>query len=315
VRDCGEVLECVRSAAVRFRSRSIRSFPVSANDLMLRKIAVLLGLGVVAAGALSGCNAHVRGVVVFIGDSNGVRSAQAIIDELSNRDNGYVPVMFVRAGAAIRSPDCRWNEVGCPENWDFWKIRLNEGLQKIQGDAFVVALGVNDTVDPGTPTTRGYSGYDGKIDYLMGLLPSDKMVLWTNLPCALEPVDNQTGCAVVDTALANAPLRWSNLTVLDWANAAAGHPEYMAPNDVHYSAAGQTAWSSMVAAALDARIPDPSATTSTSTTTISTSTSTTTVPDTSTTTVDTTPTTVDTTPTTVDTTPTTDATTTTTAGS
>src|SRR5207237_10657568 len=138
---------------------------------MLRRIFVLLGSVVIAVGTLAGCNAHVRGVIVFIGDSNGVRSAQAITDQLSDRDNGYVPALFVRAGAAIRSPDCKAFDRGCIDAWDFWGIRLNEGLRKIQSDAFVVELGINDTISPGTPTTRGYSSYNCKIDYLMSLLP------------------------------------------------------------------------------------------------------------------------------------------------
>jgi hypothetical protein len=146
---------------------------------MLRRIFVLLGSGVIAVGTLAGCNAHVRGVIVFIGDSNGVRSAQAITDQLSDRDNGYVPALFVRAGAAIRSPDCKAFDRGCIDAWDFWGIRLNEGLRKIQGDAFVVELGINDTISPGTPTTRGYSSYGGKIDYLSAAISAGNLQSYT----------------------------------------------------------------------------------------------------------------------------------------
>jgi len=247
---------------------------------------------------LTGCNAHVRAVVVEIGDSNGVAGAGSFVAALSDRDNGYEPVMLVRGGAAIRSPDCATADKNCVEHSDFWKIRLPEAFANVQPDAIVVELGINDTMSPGTDTTRGYAGYDGKIDYLMQLLPAGTMVLWTNLPCALEPAANQTGCAVVNAALAAAPARWPQLTMLDWSAAAAAHAEYFQTNDVHLTSAGQDAYAKFVAAALDARIPDPSGTTttvtSTSTTTTSTSTSTST---TTTSTTDTTDTTVpDTTP-------------------
>ncbi|MDQ1383264.1 MAG: hypothetical protein QOG65_643, partial [Actinomycetota bacterium] len=162
---------------------------------VIRKLSALVALAALALG-LSACNAHVRGVVVVIGDSNIVQGSTSLTSALSNRDNGYVPVLFARGGGAIRQPDCQAIETlkqPCT-TYNFWKIRLSEGLPKINGDAYVVELGINDTINPGTPTTNGYSGYDGKIDYLMALLPSDKPVLWTNLPCAIEPALNQTGC-------------------------------------------------------------------------------------------------------------------------
>jgi hypothetical protein len=269
---------------------------------VIRKLGALFALATLSFG-VSACNAHVRGVVVVIGDSNVVESATSFTNTLSNRDNGYVPVLFAHDRGAIRETDCQATEqTNQPcTTYDFWKIRLQEGLPKIDGDAFVIELGVNDTASPGTPTTTGYSGYDGKVDYLMALLPSDKPVLWTNLPCPIEPSSRQRGCAAVNAALAAASARWPNLTVLDWEAAAGNHTEWLtAPGDVHYKRVGQDAWSGLVVAALDARFPDPGGTTTTTSTTSTTST--TTVPVTTTTAPDSTTTVPDSTTTVPDTT-------------
>jgi hypothetical protein len=76
-----------------------------------------------------------------------------------------------------------------------------------------------------------------------------------------------TGCNVVNTALAVAPTRHPNLTVLDWQAASAAHPEYFNSGDVHYTPAGYSAWAGMVRDKLDAIMPEPATSTSTSTTT------------------------------------------------
>jgi hypothetical protein len=85
-----------------------------------------------------------------------------------------------------------------------------------------------------------------------------KPVLWINLPCSIEPVQYRLGCGIINWALAAAPRRWPNLTVLDWARAAVGHPEYMGPGEdaVHYSLLGYAVNANMVLAALEARMPD-----------------------------------------------------------
>jgi hypothetical protein len=88
-------------------------------------------------------------------------------------------------------------------------------------------------------------------------VPTDQAVLWTNLPCSIEPPARLTGCQTVNDALAKAPARWANLIVIDWASKAKGHPEYMSSpgKDVHLSVDGQVAWGAAVVRALDARFP------------------------------------------------------------
>jgi hypothetical protein len=119
-------------------------------------------------------------------------------------------------------------------------------------------LGINDTGKLGTATTPGYADYGQKIDWFMNSV-GGKPVLWTNLPCAIEPPARLDACRQVNYALWFAPWRWPNLTVLYWNKVANSHPEYMAApgEEVHYSVAGQWAWSKFVVDALDDRFPAP----------------------------------------------------------
>ena len=222
-------------------------------------LALLLTTGAVAAGAVTSGNTDTRGVVLFVGDSNVTLSANTIDWTLTwfhHHNNGYVPVLASRVGSTIRTPSCL-DPTGCTR-FDYWKLKLASVLPKVDADVIVNDLGINDTYEPGTATTPGYSQYGQKIDWFMNSL-GDKPVLWTNLPCALEPPDLLTGCKTVNHALSMARERWPNLTVLAWSDVANRHPEYMKSpgDDVHYSVAGQVAWSRLVVAALDARFPAP----------------------------------------------------------
>jgi hypothetical protein len=174
-----------------------------------------------------------------------------------HNDNGYVPVLASRVGSMIRTPDCLNPPTPCT-TFDYWKLKLATILPRVNANAIVNDLGINDTGKSGTATTPGYAYYGQKIDWFMNLV-GGKRVLWTNLPCAIEPPALLSGCQQVNYALSFAPRRWPNLTVLYWNNVANSHPEYMASpgKDVHYSPAGQEAWSKLVVDALDARLPAP----------------------------------------------------------
>ena len=89
----------------------------------------------------------------------------------------------------------------------------------------------------------------------MRLFPIDKPMLWTNLACANEPPTSHTGCVAVNTALAGAPARWKNLTVLDWAYKADPPADYMQRGAarVHYTAAGYDAHAQLVLAGLQSK--------------------------------------------------------------
>ena len=75
-----------------------------------------------------------------------------------------------------------------PASADYWQIRLPQVLAAVQPDVILIELGINDTDRPGTVTTTGYAAYGQKINWLLNLLPMGVPVLWSNLPCALEPV-------------------------------------------------------------------------------------------------------------------------------
>jgi hypothetical protein len=222
-------------------------------------IAVLLSAGALAAGAATSHNADTRGLVLFAGDSNITMSAGAInalTTWYEHNNNGYVPVFAPRVGAAIRTPDCL-DAAGCT-TFDYWKLKLATILPKLDADAIVTELGINDTAAQGTATTPGYASYGEKIDWFMRLV-GDTPVFWTLLPCAIEPPAREVGCKRVNAALTQASGRWSNLSVLEWNVEADPHPEYMSPSGsgIHYSAIGRAAWARFVLEALDARFAAP----------------------------------------------------------
>lgn len=226
---------------------------------LLVTVAGLLLAGVTVAGAVgtTTSNSGTRGVILFLGDSNVTLAAQNIDWSLtwnSHADNGYVPVMASRVGSSIRTPDCL-QPSGCA-TFDYWKTRLASLNGKVVPDAIVVNLGINDTASLGTSTTPGYASYPKKIDWFMALA-AGRPVLWTNLPCSIEPASRSTGCTTVNYALSLATERWPNLTVLEWNRRALNHTEYMAAPgvDVHYSARGLAAWTAFVVEALDRRFP------------------------------------------------------------
>ena len=220
-------------------------------------LTALFSVGAVTAGAVTTTptNAKTRGVVLLVGDSNINVGAEAIERTLTQPDNGYVPIFAARNGAKIRTPDCP-DELTCT-TFDYWKTKLAGLTSKIKADVIVNDLGINDTIVPGTETTPGYLFYGRKIDWFMNLV-GGKPVLWTTLPCAIEPSSRQTGCKTVNFELYRALDRWPNLTVLAWAAEADQHPTYLPPTgDVHYTPAGQWAWARFVQAALDARLAAP----------------------------------------------------------
>jgi hypothetical protein len=197
--------------------------------------------------------ANATTVPAIVGDSNVLLATGALSLTFFNRNDTFPVVVIARVGSGIRFTDCSPDSKRCATN-DYWKVRLGDVLRRVHPDAYVVNLGVNDTAQLGTATTQGYAGYENKIDYFLALL-GNRPVLWTNLPCRIEPKQRLVGCNAVNAALASAPSRHRNLTVLDWAQVANAHPEWMAAfaGGVHYTASGYAAWSSLVANELDAR--------------------------------------------------------------
>jgi hypothetical protein len=247
------------------RGRAWRSFSGRRLWAVIFAIVAIVVMTTVPFGAVVGSastprNDGVRGVVLFVGDSNITLSAASVdwtLTWLSHADNGYVPVLASRVGASIRNQDCLI-ATGC-KTTNYWKAKLAGILSRVNPNAIVSDLGVIDTNHRGTSTTSGYSHYGHKIDWFMSLVPRAKPVIWTNLPCAIEPQNRVAGCHAVNHALAAATQRWANLWVLDWARVANPHPAYMTSpgTDVHLSTAGTAAWAKLVVGFLDAKFPPP----------------------------------------------------------
>lgn len=224
-------------------------------------LSIFYGLrGVKSASASTSTNANVRAVVLFVGDSNITLAAAEInwaLTTQASNDNPYVPVMTSRVGSGIRTVDCPAATLSTCKTYDYWKIKLAQILPKVQPDVVVNDLGINDTAFLGTTTTPGYAGYSAKIDYMMNLLPAGKPVLWTNLPCTIEPATRLTGCKWVNAQLNLAKSRWPNFVLVDWASVANSHPEYMSPPDtnVHYTTAGRAAWTALILNTLNSKFP------------------------------------------------------------
>jgi len=194
---------------------------------------------------------RVRAAVAFVGDSNIVLGIYPVTVALGERAEPYEIVNLARSGTAVRTPDCPTDP--CATH-DYWAVRIGQARLRTQPDAWVIDLGINDALALGTETTPGYAWYGLKIDWLMRQL-GGKRALWSNLPCKIEPPPFLTGCRAINKALAAAPARWPNLTLVDWATAANSHPDYIASGSVHFLAQGQTAWAQLIAGSLDARFP------------------------------------------------------------
>jgi hypothetical protein len=221
--------------------------------LALSLIAVLTVIVSAATDTRSGtAKPGARAIVAFVGDSNITFGASAIATGLSARDDAYVAVDFAQPSTVIKSRDCFF-DTRCNRPY-LWPDRLGATTGRIVPDVYVVDLGIKDAHVPGTAASFGYGGYAAKIDWLMPLFGSTPVV-WSTLPCEIEPADYRTGCAVVNLELRKAPARHPNLTILDWAPVADPHPEYVRPGEVHYTDAGYTAWAKLVVQHLDRQFP------------------------------------------------------------
>jgi len=240
------------------RARRHRLLTTSAFVL---PVVVLSLCGTIAAvQAVTKSGSGTRAEIAFVGDSNFVRGSGAFVQGLDvgqpgksdHVDNNSLLLFAVRPGAGIRTIDCPYRS-NCATH-DYWKAKLSTLFAKATPDAIVTDLGINDGLWPGSPDSLGYMDYAQKIDWFMGLLPSDRPVLWTNLPCAVEPTNYRDGCRIINQSLVAARSRWPQLTIIDWGRLANAHPAYMA-DDVHYSAAGYQAFAKLIAHTLDPHFP------------------------------------------------------------
>jgi hypothetical protein len=204
-------------------------------------VAVTMSIGPV--GAAQRRRGSVRAVVTFVGGANMMLGASERALALTRATTYAIVDLTRRRGSGSDCPAAPCS------TFDYWRGGCG-GVAKVASDAYVVNLGINDTVVVGSPGGPGYAAYGGKVDWMMRLF-GGKPVFWSNLPCAIEPPARAVGCAAVNAALAAAPSRWPNLTVIDWATEANSHPEYLfsAPGlgAVHYSAVGALVWANAAA--------------------------------------------------------------------
>ena len=187
---------------------------------------------VLAIAALSGCDGSRS--LGLVGDSNIAVRPNAMNEGFIN----FAVDNRAESGASIRGGDCP--HLCYPMDW-------TTKLQGFASSIVVINLGINDTVIPGDVDSQGYSNYPGKVDWMMAHFPEHVPVLWSNLPCHLEPPSTWTGCAAVNAALADAPTRHPNLTVVDWASVAQASHFIDPGDDVHLTYTGALAWAVLMA--------------------------------------------------------------------
>jgi hypothetical protein len=105
-----------------------------------------------------------------------------------------------------------------------WPERLSQLTATNPPEVAVIELGTNDclSADPGLGRA---------VDGLMKPLGSVRQVIWLNPPTVR--------CPRLDRALDAAAGRYENLAVLDAAEHFEGHPEWIAADGIHLSAAGR----------------------------------------------------------------------------
>jgi hypothetical protein len=186
-------------------------------------------------------------LIGLAGDSNMIRVSRGFAGSLTTDAAGHTTMVAGAGGAWIRWSGCVFG-LGCadPTATDFWERRL--GTLPTPA-AWICGLGVNDCPIAGTAQGRGYAWYGTKIDYMMGLF-GPVPVFWTNLPVGLLRADYQPGATTINQSLYNAQPRWPNLRFVQWRSVAEPHPEYIDPDGIHLSDAGQAAYVNLVVAEL-----------------------------------------------------------------
>jgi hypothetical protein len=107
-------------------------------------------------------------IPAFVGDSNVLLATGYLSKQFFVRNDSYPFVVVDRVGAGIRTSDCAAGTTTCA-TYDSWCTRMAAVRSKVQPDVYVVDLGINDTLAPGTATTPGYAAYGQKIDHFLGL--------------------------------------------------------------------------------------------------------------------------------------------------
>lgn len=206
-----------------------------------------VGLAVVAVVlviAAAGCKAKVTKEVLFVNDSVTHQSVEQIVDSfnLVKKDDAagrYAPNFgsSVPGIGLFAVPGLSSDEVGA-----YWTEHLTSLLDHVKPEVVVVELGYNDC---------GYNlaDYATRIDDFMRLVPPDTPVHWLTMA---DPTAHTECDEVINAALTDAPTRWSNLSLFDYAEHMNPHPEWFA-DATHLNVAGKQEYAAWLHAQLDAR--------------------------------------------------------------
>jgi hypothetical protein len=184
---------------------------------LLTALLVVAGCAASGRGGGAGDGEASSSEVLFVGDSNVVLSARQIVKQA--KPLGVVPTIVAQSGAATRN------------DW---------GVGEIDTDVVVTNLGVNDIV--------GDRDFDTDIDWFMSEA-GDRRVLWSNLPCDIEPPDLVEACEQWNEALSRAARTHDSLEVIDWA-AVAEPSHMMAPGEDVHLGTGREVWTELMLSAL-----------------------------------------------------------------
>ena len=138
-----------------------------------------------------------------------------------------------------------------PRELDGWKVTQSTAISRHahQGAAVMrrygrrlprvihVSLGTND--DPGQVV-----GFSAAIEDVMEVAGERRCVVWANI---VRPPVGGTSYAAYNRALAREDRERDNLRVVNWARMTKRHPEWLAADGVHVSAAGYRARAKAVA--------------------------------------------------------------------
>jgi hypothetical protein len=171
--------------------------------------------------------------VLVLGDSNVFESAADI--DAALRNVGFEPTIHGVPGLGVKQVDPYWSE---------------EVPRRLESDpgVVVVGLGTNDAVEPLDVLT-----FAGRLDQMMELI-GDRPVVW------ITHVDDRPAAPAaagrsVNAAIRAAPLRWPNLTVLDFTASMAEDPTILRADGLHFSASGMKVYGTAIALAATDRLP------------------------------------------------------------
>jgi lysophospholipase L1-like esterase len=166
-----------------------------------------------STGCADGQTVPVVQKILVIGDSLTVGSGPSLSADLSATGAAVTVDAAVGSGLTNKVVD--------------YRTRIPTDIAAVHPDLVVIALGTNDS--------GAGSGYGAEVDAVMNLLPAGQQVIWV-LP--RRPASLQPGIGQLAASVYAAVGRWPSLRVADVDGIMALHPEWVAPDGIHYNSTG-----------------------------------------------------------------------------